>query len=72
MPLGLLGNFQKYTYICTCKLTKHTNQFVLWKLLKSKEKEIPAAEYCDKYGYGSGYGRRDVNGKANAGLTLVS
>nr|DAG88468.1 MAG TPA: hypothetical protein [Crassvirales sp.] len=34
MPLGLLGNFQKYTYICTCKLTKHTNQFVLWKLLK--------------------------------------
>lgn len=37
---------------------------------KVKEKEIPAAEYCDKYGYGSGYGRRDVNGKANAGLTL--
>lgn len=39
---------------------------------KVKEREIPAAEYCDKYGYGSGYGygRRDVNGKANAGLTL--
>lgn len=31
---------------------------------KVKEREIPAAEYCDKYGYGSGYGygRRDVNG----------
>lgn len=30
-------------------------------------KEIPAQEYCDRYGYGN---RRDINGKANAGLTL--
>lgn len=42
---------------------------------KEKIKEIPAAEYCNKYGCGDGYGygynnRRDVNGKANAGLTL--
>lgn len=35
---------------------------------KEKVKEIPAQEYCDRYG--GGYGRRDVNGKANAGLTL--
>lgn len=31
-----------------------------------KVKEVPA----DNYGYN--YGRRDINGKANAGLTLVS
>ena len=37
---------------------------------KEKVKEIPAAEYFDRYGYGAGYGRRDINGKANAGLTL--
>nr|DAR32415.1 MAG TPA: hypothetical protein [Bacteriophage sp.] len=36
---------------------------------KEKVKEIPAAEYCERYG--NGYNnRRDINGKANAGLTL--
>ena len=30
-----------------------------------KVKEVPADGY-----YGYGYGRRDINGKANAGLTL--
>lgn len=34
---------------------------------KEKIKEIPAQEYCDRYGNGN---RRDINGKANAGLTL--
>lgn len=33
---------------------------------KEKIKEIPAQEYCDRYGGN----RRDINGKANAGLTL--
>lgn len=32
-----------------------------------KVKEIPAPEYYDRY---AGYGRKDVNGKANAGLAL--
>lgn len=34
---------------------------------KEKIKEIPAQDYCDRYG---GNNRRDINGKANAGLTL--
>lgn len=34
-------------------------------VVKEKVKEVPADGYC-----GYGYGRRDINGKANAGLTL--
>lgn len=34
-------------------------------VVKEKVKEVPADGY-----YGYGYGRRDINGKANAGLTL--
>lgn len=33
-----------------------------------KVKEVPADGCYGGYGYG--YGRRDINGKANAGLTL--
>jgi hypothetical protein len=35
-------------------------------VVKEKVKEVPADGY-----YGYGYGRRDINGKANAGLTLI-
>lgn len=41
---------------------------------KEKVKEVPADYFCDKYGRreeeGYGYNRRNINGKANAGVTL--
>lgn len=41
---------------------------------KEKVKEVPADYFCDKYGRREGddygYGRRNINGKANAGLAL--
>lgn len=41
---------------------------------KEKVKEVPADYFCDKYGRRDddrdGYGRRNINGKANAGLAL--
>ena len=36
-------------------------------VVKEKVKEVPADGY-----YGYGYGRRDINGKANAGPTSVT
>lgn len=40
---------------------------------KEKVKEVPADYFCDKYGRREDdyyYGRRNVNGKANAALAL--